>query len=276
MSLYDWFRRQTEVKIVGAVEGIETSNVQRFWWKHEQNEWDFRDDYPNIAPPFRSYFMWGNQGTRACIEGRRVERPMPADGALGMLFGAVKIAEGWSITARLCGGTPGRERWQPVAFCYRVSGEGRFMSATDEAEQRHRGVGIIIPEEYRSDPDILDEASTMLHPFLLATSFLHCKNVSLRPVAFNEKQQRSQQKRGRPRFSYHVLEVGPMVRTLETEGGLGTETLKRALHICRGHFKDYRDGGGLFGRHRGLYWWDQSLRGDPDSGVVEKTYRVRA
>jgi len=46
------------------------------------------------------------------------------------------------------------------------------------------------------------------------------------------------------------------------------------LHITRGHFKDYRDGKGLFGKYQGLFWWDQHVRGDPDNGVVLKDYHV--
>ena len=35
--------------------------------------------------------------------------------------------------------------------------------------------------------------------------------------------------------------------------------LKRALHICRGHFKDYREGRGLFAKTHGIWWWDFRL-----------------
>ena len=67
-----------------------------------------------------------------------------------------------------------------------------------------------------------------------------------------------------------------MTRILDTEGGIGRGGgLKQALHICRGHFKDYRDGRGLFGKHKGLYWWEQNVRGSIEQGVHIKDYRVR-
>ena len=40
---------------------------------------------------------------------------------------------------------------------------------------------------------------------------------------------------------------------LEREGDIQHIGLKRALHICRGHFKDYTIGKGLFGKVRGCF-----------------------
>lgn len=42
----------------------------------------------------------------------------------------------------------------------------------------------------------------------------------------------------------------------------------------RGHFKDYRQSGGLFGKHHGLFWWGSALRGTGLRGVVAKHYAV--
>jgi hypothetical protein len=49
--------------------------------------------------------------------------------------------------------------------------------------------------------------------------------------------------------------------------------MKQALHICRGHFKDYRQSG-LFGRHKGVFWWDMAARGSAEQGIVDKDYRI--
>ena len=37
--------------------------------------------------------------------------------------------------------------------------------------------------------------------------------------------------------------------------------MTRAMHICRGHFKDYRQGKGLFGRYHQLVWQPAIVRG---------------
>jgi hypothetical protein len=42
----------------------------------------------------------------------------------------------------------------------------------------------------------------------------------------------------------------------------------------RGHFKDYSVKG-LFGRYKGVYWWDSQVRGEVNGGVVDKDYRVK-
>ncbi len=46
------------------------------------------------------------------------------------------------------------------------------------------------------------------------------------------------------------------------------------MHIVRGHFKDYRNGGGLFGKLKGLYWWDMHVAGDISNGQIVKDYSI--
>jgi len=110
----------------------------------------------------------------------------------------------------------------------------------------------------------------------LTVSFMHCKNVVQRVVAPPPKlSKRHKERHGRPLFSYRVLEIEPMKQVLRTEGRSEEVGLAKALHICRGHFKDYRERG-LFGRNKGLYWWDQHARGSIEAGVVGKDYSVKA
>ena len=66
-----------------------------------------------------------------------------------------------------------------------------------------------------------------------------------------------------------------MKKVLKTEGGIDEVGLQRALHICRGHFKDYRDGKGLFGKHKGLYWWDSTVKGNANNGEIKKDYALK-
>jgi len=104
---------------------------------------------------------------------------------------------------------------------------------------------------------------------------MHCKNVQLKtqipPAPLSKKYQK---KTGRPLVKYKVLEIEPMKKVLRTEGQSETLGLKHALHICRGHFKDYSNGSGLFGKYKGLYWWESTVRGNPANGVVIKDYNV--
>src|SRR5205823_1725124 len=81
--------------------------------------------------------------------------------------------------------------------------------------------------------------------------------------------------RGAPLTSYYVLDIKPMRRILDTEGEATTKGLAHALHICRGHFKNYTEDAPLFGKRVGTYWWGAQVRGKAEEGVVEKDYRVR-
>lgn len=115
-----------------------------------------------------------------------------------------------------------------------------------------------------------------LHVPFLAISLSHCRNVELTAVDPPEKLSRKQLKRyGVPKVRYHVLEISPMRKVLREEGQSQKHGLQKSLHICRGHFKDYRERG-LFGRNKGIYWWDMHVRGSAESGVVVKDYNVSA
>lgn len=131
-------------------------------------------------------------------------------------------------------------------------------SALDPQEQRRRA----------------EELFLYVQPALLAVSFFHCKNVVIHVERPPELASRSHQKRyGRPLVKYRTLDIRPMRTVLRREGDLEHQGIETALHICRGHFKDFRQQG-LFGRHKGIYWWGDQLRGHPRRGLVLKDYRV--
>ncbi|MEI6281003.1 MAG: hypothetical protein WCP17_03340 [bacterium] len=121
-------------------------------------------------------------------------------------------------------------------------------------------------------------ATFCLCPALMALSFMHCRNVGVRtevpPVPLSRKHER---KTGRPLLKYRVLQIDHMKQVLEREGRVSTEGLKRALHICRGHFATYgKDGKGLlFGKHAATVWIPMHTRGSVEEGVVVKDYDVK-
>lgn len=75
-------------------------------------------------------------------------------------------------------------------------------------------------------------------------------------------------------LDYRVLNIEPMKAVMSTEGCLESDGPKVALHLCRGHFKDFRNGPGLFGKHKGIFWWEGSVRGSLSKGRVDKDYSV--
>lgn len=111
---------------------------------------------------------------------------------------------------------------------------------------------------------------------LLAISFMHCKNVhaiehDLVDAVTPKRERHPTRNKG---LRYYTLEIDPMREVLRKEGRSDEVGLKQALHLCRGHFKDYRQSG-LFGKIKGLFWWDAHARGTRDAGVVIKDYVVK-
>ena len=131
------------------------------------------------------------------------------------------------------------------------------------------------PEEVNQS--VGDFVANLLFPVLLTISFLHCKNIKLNTITPPEKLSRKYQKRhGKELVRYHVLEIAPLKRLIDKyRTGLKTD-LRRALHICRGHFKTFTTDSPLFGHHIGTYWWTPQVRGSKSTGVVLKDYRVVA
>lgn len=113
-------------------------------------------------------------------------------------------------------------------------------------------------------------------PVMLAMSFMNCKNVQM---IKHDPPQKVTQKRlkqnKQPRTTYYTLEIEPMKKILKTKGMIDEIGLQRALHICRGHFKDYSESNGLFGKYKGRYWWNNSVKGADQAGVIKKDYSIK-
>lgn len=117
----------------------------------------------------------------------------------------------------------------------------------------------------------------LILPCHFAIGFLNCKNVIVEqrqaPAALSKS---FQKKNGKPLLRYHTLEIEPMRKVLEGEGGISRNGLGKALHICRGHFATYTEDKPLFGRVTGTFWKSSHVRGDLKHGAVVTDYKVMA
>ncbi len=115
---------------------------------------------------------------------------------------------------------------------------------------------------------------------LFGLQFMHCKNVKVQENQPAPKLSKAFNRRhGRPLLSYKTLEIEPMKRVLESEGGIAQNGLKKALHICRGHFATYTPEKGMLGRKLDApvtVWKPAHVRGDSSNGIVQKDYKVKA
>ena len=64
-----------------------------------------------------------------------------------------------------------------------------------------------------------------------------------------------------PTEHYKTLVIEPLKAILRNEGRAHEHGLQKAMHICRGHFADYTQGRGLFGKYHGKYWMPSTVRG---------------
>jgi len=110
---------------------------------------------------------------------------------------------------------------------------------------------------------------------LLTLSFMNCSNVKLqtvrdgvdligdRPIVEHD-----------PVTKIYTLTIEPIKKIIASKGGGTGPLTPRALHICRGHFKDFSHGRGLFGKYKGIYWYPSTVRGNKKYGEVIKDYKV--
>ena len=131
------------------------------------------------------------------------------------------------------------------------------------------------PEEAKQA--LTERVAQLLFPALMALSFMHCKNVSVKNVVPSEKLSRSYSKRhGRPLLSYGELRIDPIRKVLEQQRKDVGGSLRKALHLCRGHFKTFTADAPLMGHATGTYWWAPQMRGTASAGLALKDYRVEA
>lgn len=135
-----------------------------------------------------------------------------------------------------------------------------------------------IPVIGRSRPVDLAGFDNFMYPAVLALSFLNCHNVVTEAVRPEPKIAKAYRKkhRGHNLLTFKRLVIEPVTKIAASrESGVRTGVSK-ALHICRGHFKEYGvNGKGLmFGKIAGRFWQPSCVRGSSEAGLVAKDYDI--
>lgn len=301
MFLADLVRRRFDIG-KGTIH-INVQPVADYYYESDQEFWDIEKDMPNIAPPFPFMWMEWKIPSSWRSEGKIVYSPI-ANLTVGSLIQSFEIKEGRlpppspefdseEIRKRI-EGAKGHislsAKWlSGFAFFIKHSDEvarvGAIICQIAENGSLIRmspnGIFLCIIETKNDEQDkdvqqMADFLRNQMNVPLLSTTFLHCKNVEM--IVQREESERERRHRtslGRaPLTKIYTLDVGPIKKIFKSETGEGTLS-KRSLHVCRGHFKDFRSGAGLFGRHKEIYWWPMQLRGNASEGIIEKDYRVK-
>jgi hypothetical protein len=73
---------------------------------------------------------------------------------------------------------------------------------------------------------------------------------------------------------WHTIHLPKFARPPLEDASVSPEVLERREHWVRAHPKDYRRGGGLFGRIKARIWVPEFQRGNPELGTVKQSYKV--
>jgi hypothetical protein len=242
-------------------------NVAQYYYEaSDQEHWDLRYDFPNLAPPWPVFWIEHRLPRKIhSTEGDTDLGIYGCNGRTGALFFGAKvedvIGEGipegtkWVLTAELFI-EYGLERDRiegPHGTCFfAIDGMGRLLETPYMQSWA--------PAQYN---DLIRNLVAWLHPALLTICFLHCKNVRVEenPVPIKLAKRYAERHRGLKPTGFKTLVIEPLKQILRTQGRSGTVGVQKALHICRGQFWDYREGRGLFGKYHQLVWHDSTVRG---------------
>jgi len=237
----------------------------------DQEYWDLTVDFPNLAPPYPQF--WSEHHLPTKMRSKECGDTDLSDkvprGRIGVLVTALDPAS--QIDARARSEAPPECRWIlwteifidfGLTRDYTASGShGAFFLMVDA--QGH-ALGKPWAQTYSGGRHEREIQSLMswFHPTFLAMSFMHCKNVAIINNPIDAKlAKRYRERHGRAPTPYKTLVIEPLKQILRTEGRAGEVGLAKAMHICRGHFRDYRQGAGLFGRYHQLVWTPMTVRG---------------
>lgn len=298
-------RLACQAQHIAASPQLRLDNVAEFYASHDQQVWDVGEDIPNWAPPFPAFFVEWNEPQVWNIP----HQPQPAYrlGQHGIFVLAFQITDGtrrdvepWRDLANsFVGGQLDwngtlLEAWQQallnsrwVLCCERWSAPFErpvcgspiwigiqsflFISAQGQCLQTtHGGAGLRFTVERFGQSPI----ASPLHILGLGLSFCHCKNVT-RTEFVDDQGERWHRRSGVPRIKFYTLDINPMRETLRREGKSEETGIKKALHICRGHFAHYTPESPLFGKYVGTFWRPDHVRGSKENGEVHKRYEVK-
>lgn len=275
----DYYKRLIKARV------FVIDNVTQYLFAQCNQEIWGPEDFPHLAPPFES--MWIETYAPSHCQSEGVSKPWTGYSSWGWLMESKEIPsvpddikaplikgefyppEGdprWSTTATLFCSLHGRITGPSLVQTYVVMPDGRpfngkMIMGIVGRDPRH-GIG---EQSVVNQPEIF--------PVKLAISLMHCKNVAHETVSPSEQATRAYKKKiGKEPVSYHVLKIEPFKSAMRSAGSEKTG-LKQAMHICRGHFKDYTKSG-LFGKLQGVYWWHSAVRGKNSERRIIKDYEV--
>jgi hypothetical protein len=256
---------------------IVADNVAEYFYSGtDQDYWSLETDFPNLAPPFELFFLEWREPSYFVARGLGRQR-IHSRRRNGALFVCVESDEvGDAEAARGCRWVENIWLWTESERAVELLGLMRIKVGPEGSPVRFSDEGYFVASpnpELRTQPPA-ELFLSLAQPALLTVCFLHCKNVHIEthtpPPAVAKKHRL---RYGRPPVTYKTLVIDPLTKVLRNEGKAEEVGLRKALHICRGHFKRFEERP-LFGKYKGMWWWESQLRGSLQHGYIKKTYEV--
>lgn len=294
-----------EAAEIGRAPKFRLDNVSDYYAAHDRREWSF-DDFPNVAPPFPRFFTEWNVLGFLHTDGSD-ERLTP--GQCGLFVRAMTIgdehrsdpslvqefifrdwgtrlpedelivnlaASAWLLNVslwRTLGVKPllGRPMWTGLVYQLFITAEGKIAAAGVGGISINDDVETFAPDGFIKHNPVWEP----VHILGLGLSFCHCKNVKVSEGRAPGDATWVGGKNRVPTLRFHTIDINPMKEVLRHEGRSEETGLKKALHICRGHFATYSPEHPLFGKYVGTFWRPDHVRGSTEQGTVISDYSVK-
>jgi hypothetical protein len=170
--------------------------------------------------------------------------------------------------------------WGPMSYIYAALDEnGRLLDVGWRLAVQPVGESI--------EEAIQTLTAGPVRVFMMTMSLLHCSNIEtvyVDPPAALSKKHRKKGKLlpGQDLVRYEVLKVRRSPKQVARSGGPVLSSDLGAFHDVRAGFHHYGDccpgvhspKGLYFGKHTCRIWVPSYMRGDPDQGAIEKTYKM--
>jgi hypothetical protein len=246
---------------------ILADNVADYYYRDTgQEDWNIPVHFPNLAPPFEQCWIEHRMPNQITSDrcGNVDLRDLIQHGRVGVLVTSVDPS-----TAIGIGINPATRwiLWMEMFLDYgtiRTGVDGPHGSIFLQIDEH--GVLLETPwmQSFADESQNKHMGAIMgwTYPILLTITFLHCKNVTVvenqmdKPLA-----KKFHNRTGKWPTKFKTLVIEPLKNILRTQGRSGEHGLAQAMHICRGHFRDYREGKGLFGKYKVLVWTPMIVRG---------------
>lgn len=305
-ALKDRLKAQRE--LIKSSTILRADGVAEWYAGHSKTVWDLKSDIPNFSPPFRTCWIEWREPKTWLMDKGVVESKNESQVGVWIMAGDVNDenrddAEGFKkLISYMLGCHPsmmpddcygrikealldskwvllgeqwltavehfqGRPFWSGYSFAIFVSPSGGVV------DHILGGPSLRFSLENHGS-EAVDGIYSPIHIAGLAYSFCHCKNVVIQK-ADDDRGARFHKRTKTPILTYRTLDICPMKDVLRKEGQIDSVGVKRAMHICRGHFATYTEDAPLFGRITGTVFRPQHVRGAEENGVVVKNYSVK-